>query len=386
MVIQMKCTELFNAIDELYKDYVAVWKDVCNIESPTEYKSGVDAVGNYFAKMAEQRKWKVEVFNQPIVGNVVCITMNSDIDTQAVTLSGHIDTVHSVGSFGTHPVSCDEKNIYGPGVMDCKGGAVAAFLAMDALEKCEFGGRPVQLLLQTDEECNSKLSNKETIQYICKKAENSIAFLNCEPGRVGTLVLERKGILRYRFDVSGKGIHSSCCGEGASAIAEAAYKILQLEKLKDENGLTCNCGIISGGTAANTVPDKCTFIADIRFSTFQELKWVENYVREIAENSNIPGCSCEVEHTGYRPAMEKTDRNMKLLDRINEIYAENGLPVLKPRKSLGGSDAADVTEYGIPCVDSIGVEGDFIHTVREYAVLDSLATAAKRIAAVVYCI
>ena len=77
---------------------------------------------------------------------------------------------------------------------------------------------------------------------------------------------------------------------------------------------------------------------------------------------------------------------MNLLVRMNDIFKENGLPVLKARKSLGGSDAADVTEQGIPCVDSIGVEGDFIHTLREYAVIESLPDAAKRIVSVVYCI
>lgn len=30
---------------------------------------------------------------------------------------------------------------------------------------------------------------------------------------------------------------------------------------------------------------------------------------------------------------------------------QNGLPVLTARQSLGGSDAADVTDYGIPCVE-----------------------------------
>ncbi len=50
------------------------------------------------------------------------------------------------------------------------------------------------------------------------------------------------------------------------------------------------------------------------------------------------------------------------------------------RGSLGGSDAAEVTVAGIPCVDSIGVAGDKIHTHDEYGRLSSLAEAAKRIA------
>ena len=36
---------LFDEIDRLYPDYLKVWEDVCNIESPTIYKEGVDKVG-----------------------------------------------------------------------------------------------------------------------------------------------------------------------------------------------------------------------------------------------------------------------------------------------------------------------------------------------------
>ncbi|MDY3929596.1 MAG: M20/M25/M40 family metallo-hydrolase [Clostridia bacterium] len=382
----MKCEQLFKKIDELYEKYIPIWEDVCNLESPTEYKKGVDEVGTYFIKMAEKCGWVTEVFHQPISGNVVCITMNPQSSANPVTLSGHIDTVHPIGSFGSPAVRRDEKNIYGPGVSDCKGGVVAAFLAMDALCQCGFNARPVQLLLQTDEERNSMPSNKENINYICKKAENSIAFLNCERNRAGSVVLFRKGIIRYRFTIKGKGIHSSQCVNGASAITEAAHKILQLEKLKNENGVTCNCGIINGGTTANTVPDNCVFVADIRFSSPSELDRVKKYVEEISKTAFIRGCSCRLEQIGYRPSMNMSDVNNNLLNCINRIYSENGLPVLKAGKSMGGSDAAEVTEHGIPCVDSIGVEGDYIHTINEYAVLESLRSAAKRLASVVYCI
>ncbi len=84
----------------------------------------------------------------------------------------------------------------------------------------------------------------------------------------------------------------------------------------------------------------------------------------------------------YCPAMEKSEKNFELLNKINEIYKKCDLPTLTARQSLGGSDAAAVTVKGIPCVDSIGVAGDYIHTPNEYAILASLPQAAKRIASV----
>ena len=43
----MKCKALFDKIDELNDEYVKVWEELCNIESPTAYKIGVDACSEY---------------------------------------------------------------------------------------------------------------------------------------------------------------------------------------------------------------------------------------------------------------------------------------------------------------------------------------------------
>lgn len=380
----MAHNKVFNVIDSLRDEFIHFWEDVGNIESPTTHKAGVDAVGNYFAAYALKEGWEVEYFKHDIVGNVVCITMNSSSDKAPITLSGHMDTAHAVGSFGSPAVRLDEKNIYGPGVMDCKGGVVAAVMAMKALKECSFTDRPVRLLLQSDEENVSAYSNKATINYICQKASDSIAFLNCESTRGNTAVLWRKGCLRYKVTVTGKSIHGSRCAEGGvSAIQEAAYKIIKLEEFpKEVDGLSFNCGIIKGGTLANTVPDICTFNAEIRYGSQAELEKGKKILEEILGKTHLEGTTTSWEVESYCPAMEKSEKNFKLLDTMNEIYAKCGMPQLTARQSLGGSDAAAVTVAGIPCVDSIGVAGDFIHTPREYGTLDSLPQAAKRIAAV----
>lgn len=382
----IRCKRLFEIIEELSDTYLDILEDVCNIESPTNYKEGVDAVGEYFLNMAEKLHWKTEVYSQEKSGNVVCITLNSESSGESICLSGHMDTVHSVGAFGSPVVKRDDTYMYGPGVMDCKGGIVAAFLAMDALERCGFCSRPIRLILQSDEENGSATSSKATIKYICSKAKGSLAFLNLEGSSGNTAVLQRKGILRYCFTVYGKSPHSARCVEAANAIAEAAYKIIKLEKMKDADGITCNCGVICGGTTANTVADNCHFYADIRYSTIDELDRAKEKVREIACNTAVIGCSCELEEVSYRPPMVLSEKNIELLGRMNEIYEENGLPALKARTCLSGSDAAYITECGIPCVDNIGTEGGEIHTRQEYIRIASLAEAAKRIAAYIYCI
>ncbi len=378
----MNSRTLFEKIDELYPEYIRVFEDVCNIESPTVDKAAVDRVGSYFAELARARGWHVETCPQERTGDPVCITLNYGVDSAPVAMSGHIDTVHPKGAFSYPPVHMDEKNIYGPGVMDCKGGVVACFLAMDALDKCGFRARPVQLLIQTDEEVGSSLSSKATINYICEKAKGAVAFLNTEGGEYGNAVIERKGILRLEITVRGIAAHSSVCTKAANAVAEAAHKIVELEKMKDERGLTCNCGVISGGTAPNTVAEQCSFSVDIRFANAEQLRYAEAELGRIIDTVYVPGCSSESRLISLRPAMELCERNIKLLERINEINSEVGIPALTVRTEPSGSDAAYATVAGIPAIDNIGVVGDFIHSTREYAELDSLRYSARQLAAV----
>lgn len=384
--MQMKCEKLFSAIDRLNDEYVKFWIDVCNTESPTDFKEGVDKCGALFIEKAKEYGFDIDIHEESVSGNCVCITMNAGSDAAPIVFSGHLDTVHPIGMFGNPPVRCDADTIYGPGVCDCKGGAVASLLAMAALHECGFTSRPVKLLLQSDEENGSRASGKATVRYMCRQSQGAVAFLNAEPHRPGSVAITRKGISKYLFEITGKAMHASMCYNGASAIAEAAHKILELEKLKDEDGITCNCGIIKGGTAENTVPEKCTFTADIRFATDEQREEADRLVEEITNKSFVEGTKCITRLASYRVAMEKKEENLALLDKINAIYKENGLPELSGRDVKSGSDVSDLSAFGVPALDSLGAEGLGIHSINEHARISSLAESAKRLASVAYCI
>ena len=64
----------------------------------------------------------------------------------------------------------------------------------------------------------------------------------------------------------------------------------------------------------------------------------------------------------------------------NDIWEKCGFSRCVMAKRVGGSDAADVTAAGIPCVDNMGAWGSKIHTQNEFAYLSSLGEATKRIA------
>ena len=382
----MKCQKLFECIDTLYDEYLQKWIDVCNMESPTMNKARVDAIGNHFLNLAKEKGWATEVFENA-TGNVVCLTMNPEAENAPITISAHMDTVHPIGAFGTPAVKFDEEKLYGPGVTDCKGGLIVAMYTMDALSKCGFTDRPIRFLLQSDEEAGSRPVNKPSVRYICEKAKGSRAFFNLESHTEGCAWVELKGIATYTLKITGIEAHSSMVAtEGASAIAEAAHKILELEKFKDENGITCNCGVIAGGTAHNTVPGYCEVRVNFRFATAQQQETITEYLKNLANTVYIKGCKTEVEEFGFRPAMERVQRNLDLLDTVNEILTDNGLQTLKPISKKGGADSAYVTTAGIPCLDGFGVTGGNIHSPGEYAIKESLKSSAKRLATIIYCI
>ncbi|MBE6549100.1 MAG: M20 family metallopeptidase [Ruminococcaceae bacterium] len=373
--------KLLQKIDELNDEYVKIWEDVCNIESPTHYKAGVDAVGEYFIRYANERGWKVEVFEQERAGNVVTITMNPDANEAPIAFSGHMDTVHEVGSFGNPPVRIEGDMIYGPGVTDCKGGLIVGFLAMDALDKIGYKKRPISMYLQSDEEGGGKFSGDATILHICEKAQGSIGFFNLENGMKDSVCIGRKGIASFEFTVTGVEAHSAgCATNGSNAILEAAYKIIELEKFKDPKGLTCCCAIIKGGTKHNIVPGECKFVANVRFATNAELDEFKAFCDKICADIKVPGCTCSWVLPRVRPAMEYCDRNLDLVNKINEIWKNCGFSELKPVTNAGGTDAAFASAAGIPSVDSMGNMGGKIHTTDEFGIISSLASQAKRLA------
>ena len=171
---------LLQAIEKRKEEFLRFWEELSCIESQTCDKAGVDAAGEYIRRYAASRGWKTEVFPQEISGDVTVVTMNPGSAGKSVVFSGHLDTVHPKGLFGCPPVRTDREadRIYGPGVTDCKGGVVASVLAMTALDDLGFTGRPVKLILQTDEEVSSRYSGKGTVRQMCASAADAAAFLN----------------------------------------------------------------------------------------------------------------------------------------------------------------------------------------------------------------
>ncbi len=374
----MDMDRLFKECERLNEKYLSFLIDICNISSKSDNKAGVDAVCEYCASFARDMEYDVEVLPINGSGNVMSATLNADAAGAPVCVSAHMDTVHPEGLFG---VRREGDKLIGPGVYDCKGGIAVGFLLMEALKNCGYTSSPVKIILQSDEEVQSLPSNLKTIEFMCEKAKGAKAFFNLEGRIEGKITTSRKGILRYTYDITGIPVHAGTYFGGASAIKEAAHKILAIEQKSRVGGITYNCGIIKGGTVMNTVPQSCTVGMDIRIRTEEDIKEAEENLFAVGNTVFVEGTSTVTAKVSSRPPMERTDENVKLFNDILLASRKYGLGEFEENSVTGGSDAAYTTIAGIPTVDDLGPLGGDYHTTHEWIDINSISGSAKIIAA-----
>jgi len=376
--------QVFEKIDELADKYLNVLIDACNIESKSEDKEGVDKVGIYFESIAKDMGYinKKKEFER--AGDVYSFTYNPTGKKKQISLSAHMDTVHVKGAFGYPPTRIEGDYVYGPGVNDSKGNIAVQLLVMEALKACSYDERPVKLILQSDEEVNSSLSDLKTLEFMVEEAKGSAAFLNAENIEADRiLTVGRKGITSYKITVNGKKVHAGWCTSGANAIKEAAYKIIEFEKDNDNDSITFNCGIINGGAVTNIVPDTCELQIEYRFKNMEQKKIADEKFERIVKTSFVEGTHSSFEQISNRLPMEADDKNKRLVETINDICKQVGIEPFGMAETPGGADGAYPSLAGIPTVDSIGIEGSGAHTLNENARISSIPEMAKVVAAII---
>ena len=382
----LEAKKLFDKIEEKEQEYIRFWRDLCEIESPTYYKEGVDAVADLIIEKASHYGMQVDRHHFERAGDTCTITLNPEAKKKPICLSAHMDTVFKQGAFSSPRTRIEGDTIYGPGVTDDKGGLAAALHTMAVLAECGFKDRPVKLIMQCDEENSSIATGLQSIDYMYEQAKNCLCFFNLEWYRYGQAILWRKGSFTTLVKVYGKTYVSKRCFLGHSALAQACFMICELEKYKQPDGLCCNVGYIKAGEYGDTemnVPDYCEFAFDLSYMTAQEYESVIKQINDMCSNPIIEGTRCEYELKGGFPNMEKRQDNFELLEKMNRIYRELGMKQLEATWSHGGSDASRMNQKGITTIDSLGVHGLYIHTLDEQADISSLKDAARRLSTVI---
>lgn len=368
---------LFKKVDDSREEMLKTWQFLVNRDAGSANKEGVDQVAEDIADFLEPLGFLVHYHCYEEAGNML-VAEYGDGDKPFVVLTGHMDTVFKNGTAAERPFRIEDGKAYGPGVLDMKGGVTILLHAVKILVESGYDKYRLKVVLVGDEEVGHVHS--DCIKDYLEEVKGALMGFNLETGFMDNgVVVERKGCAHYKISVHGIGAHAGNAPEnGRSAIKELCHKVLDVEALTDyRKGPTYNVGVIRGGTVPNAIPEYAECLIDVRYRNLQEVSKVETNLKAIADKTYVEGTTTHFERTDIVAAMEKLPSTMELLERAEKAVNEAGLPPIHGRSTGGGSDSAYLTMAGVPTLCALGVRGEFNHTVREYAVVESLFEKAK---------
>lgn len=364
----------------LQDEALGLLKRLVEIQSGSRNKAGLDRMAQTMADVLQDVLPDVRVESFEGYGNMVrASTSMIDHRQKGFLLVGHMDTVFpSDTTFTTYRE--DEDRCYGPGVYDMKGGLVVGIYALKALRHLNMLGQtPLTFLCNSDEEIGSPASRA----WIEEHARNCLAAFVLEGGGLQReVVTARKGRLGLRLTVRGRAGHAAKGGPKASAIEELAHKILALEALNDDSGITLNVGQIEGGIGPNTVAERAEALVDARFVTPQGQHKVERDIEAVVRSVAVPGTCAEASVIAGRPAMPQSEGNRRLFAACSRQARKFGYELTDELRS-GVSDANFIAGQGVPVLDGLGPVGDMDHSDQEYILKHSVMERAALLAATV---
>ena len=369
-------TQLMDAIESNFEKYLQFLCDICSFEARAKDKDTIDRMMDYVADFAKFEGFQTVRTPMENCGDFLCVEMNAGAE-KGCAFMAHTDTVHDKGAFGENPVVRLPDRIIAPGVIDCKGGIAIALLTMKTLLENGYS-KHLRLLLTSDEEVSNVLGGQKEVDYFTNMCAGFPYAINCETSEKDEVVISRKGILKCRIDIQGIGGHSGIhYFDCKNAIEEAAHKIIALHSKSRKGGITYSCNIIEGGNVPNIIPDNCSVTVDVRVPRHSDMAEAERTVAEIAQTSFLGGTNATVTRISKRPPMEKNPETMALFDKLLAVCHKYGLGSLTPVESGGGSDSCYTQAAGIPSICGMGACGEFCHTNKEYALIDSISLRLK---------
>lgn len=362
-------------------DGITAW---AGVESPTHSVEGVnkmmdlagEALGELDARV--ERLPGLDGFGDAVTGRIA--GHGGDTGSGILILS-HLDTVHETGTLASLlPIRRDGDRVYGPGILDMKGGARLGIEAMRALRHAGISPKlPVTWMFTPDEEVGSP-SSRERIEAEAKKHKY---ILVPEPLRPwGDVVTGRHAIQRFHARTHGRPSHAGLTkAHGHSAIAKMAEVIGRIEAMTDyDKGTTYSVGTVHGGTFVNVVAVKCE--AQILCVAPDDERLSEVRERMLALDGEEDGVRIEIEQGLVRPVAEPHEGTMRLYEHARMLAGEIGLE-FGHCQSGGGSDGNFTGALGLATLDGLGVAGAGAHTFEEHLLVSSLVPRCRLLAGLI---
>jgi len=401
--------KILSAVDKRNEEAVALLKEVVNINSGTMNFDGVKTVSEVFRtkfeNMGFETEW-VEGADFQRAGHLIARHKGNGTGPKLL-LIGHLDTVFEPESEFQEYKMLNDSTILGPGVADMKGGDVIAIYALQALKDAGLLEKMhIEMIFTGDEEKSGSplsLARKDLIAA-AENADIAIGFENGDSNSK-TAVISRRGSTTWELHVTGRPAHSSQVFSeqvGAGAIYETSRILIQFyEKLRGEELLTFNPGVIVGGTQvdfstdqdggsahgkSNVVAREVVVKGDLRAVSLDQLDRVRSRMNEIV-SASLPKTQAKLifKKSGY-PPLAPTEGNKKMLVLYDEVSRDLGFGSVTAVAPInaGAADISFTSGLVDRAIDGLGLSGGDDHTVNEFGELNMLPVLTKRAAVFIY--
>jgi len=299
----------------------------------------------------------------------------------SVLLIAHLDTVFSqAGPMGKKGI--EGTKVFGPGIIDMKGGIVVMLAALRELSLHER--KKIRIVLNDDEELASVYS-RNTISALAATVPYGLVF---EPGLPdGSLVTSASGGQWIKLTVKGRAAHAGMEHvQGINACAELAHKITLLHQLTNySKKLTLNVGVISGGTQPNVVCEEASTTLDIRYVDPKDLQELRGAIERIAKTSFLYGGNRSLDPAS--PHSTPTSATLETLATVLSMPESSTQALFAIAKQVDtkvkgqhvgyGTDGNHLVNTGIQLLVGLGPYGGGLHTSQEFMEQEALQERIK---------
>jgi len=207
-----------------------------------------------------------------------------------VLLNSHIDTVKPASGYTRNPFSPDVEDgvLYGLGSNDA-GGPLVTLLAV-FMHFYVLNDLPFNLIYAASAE--EEISGINGLESILPELGTIDLAIVGEPTKMQMAIAE-KGLMVFDCVAHGKSGHAAR-EEGENAIYKAIADIEKIRNFRFEKvsgilgPVKLSVTMVEAGTQHNVVPDKCTFVVDVRTNEHYSNQQVCDIVSELIESDVNP--------------------------------------------------------------------------------------------------
>ena len=290
--------------------------------------------------------------------NVWCVSPQFSLDKPTLLLNSHIDTVKPVSGWQKQPFTPTEVNgkLYGLGSNDAGGSLVCLFQTFCRLTRKE---QPYNLIFLAS--CEEEVSGKNGIESVLPKLPPIALGIVGEPTEMQPAIAE-KGLMVLDGTAHGKAGHAAR-EEGDNAIYHALtdiewFRTYRFERVSPLLGpVKMSVTQINAGTQHNVIPDRCSFVVDIRSN--------ELYTNEELFSLISQHVSSEVTARSFRLNSSHIDASHPVVRRAVELG----------RTPYGSPTLSDQALMPFPSVKIGPGKSSRSHTANEYILISELEEA-----------